>query len=560
MKIFRFKSFDFQTFTKAYAERCKEQKDQRPVQDNWIVRSTTAEFVELGLATQEELDAIPVLTENDAPVVRKAIRQTQSETRLLEKASYLMDEIIYRAALNAKDDPEKPLMTGMNASLMKTIVGRDYKPILDAFKDLNYIREAKSYDIDKARTFEVIDGITEVDCPREIERKEREYRERTKEILTKVRDEKMVKTLTRVRRISDPKATDASSTKFIIQYNKGLNKIRIADEDGLNKAIPVLKVKAEKELNDKGKPKDPESIRIYFDALSRTLREEKSIYDIDAQGRIYHVFTGMKRELKNYLTIRYALDCKNSHPILLNYIIYRRKQSKITIGYEMSLGMHRLYNEEESGEEKKKRHTKHHYSGKYIRNYLNNNGIHSMSLAFFTDDELKYIYETTNGIFWDNLCEEHPEFDRTDLKKKLFKEVFYSKTSRMTYKKKETGERIEKEYGRAFKKRYPNVYRVIADWKHPEKHKDIQRYIEENGIKAEKPSASLSIAMMSLESHIFRSVLEALYRKRYYAINIHDCIIIPETGNKHQPTREEVERILMKEYAKYGLVPTMKVE
>ena len=65
---------------------------------------------------------------------------------------------------------------------------------------------------------------------------------------------------------------------------------------------------------------------------------------------------------------------------------------------------------------------------------------------------------------------------------------------------------------------------------------------------------------MSLESRIFRSVLASLFKKRYYAVHIHDCIVIPETGNKHQPTREEVERLLMKEYAKYGLVPTLKAD
>ena len=555
MKILRFKTFDFQAFKHAYTQRCDEQRDTREVLENEIARANAADFVELGLMTQEELNDMPVLDESDARVVRKTIRMTQSETRLMEKATYLMDEMIYGAALNAKDDPEQPLITSMNASLMKEVIGRDYVPILEAYKELNYIKLRKNYDIGEARIYEVIDGIEEVDCPRELERKVKEYRERTEEILTKRKDEEMVKTLTRVRKIDNAKATDASSTKFITHYTKGLNKIRIADEEGLNKAIPELKAKAEKELNAKGNPKDPESIRIYFDAVARALREEKSIYKIDPQGRIYHAFTGMKRELKNYLTIDFSLDCKNSHPLLFNYIIYKTRYAKPTMGYKMSLLMHKLFNEEE----REKGWSKYHYSGKYIRKYLNNNGIYSLALAYFTDDLLKYIYETTNGIFWDNLCEEHPEFDRDTIKKKLFEEVFYSNKTRMVFKKK-SGERIEKEYGKAFRKRYPNAYRVIADWKHPEKHEEIQKYLRENGIFAAKPTTSLSLAMMSLESRIFTSVLEALYRKRYYAISIHDCIIIPQTGNTHQPTREEVEQLLLKEYAKYGLIPTFKKE
>ncbi len=555
MKILRFKTFDFLAFKSAYSKRCEEQRDTRKVLENNMARANTADFVEYGWISPEELDTMPVLTDADAPVIRKVIRKTQSERRLMEKTAYLMDEIIYGATLNAKDAPEKPLIVSMNASLMKEVVGRDYVPILEAYKELNYIKVEKEYDIGEARIYEVIDGIEEVDCPREMERKVREYREKTTAILTRMKDEEMVKTLTRARIIDNPKATDASSAKFIARYTTGLNKIRIADEEGLNKAIPELKAKAEKELNDKGNPKDPESIRIYFDAIARALREEKSIYEIDFQGRIYHLFTGLKRELKKYLTIDFSLDCKNSHPLLFNYIIYKTRYAKPTMGYEMSLMMHKLFNEKEE----RKGWSKYHYSGKYIRKYLNNNGINSLALAYFTDDLLMYIYETSNGIFWDNICEEHPEFDRNSIKKKLFEEVFYSHKTRMVYKKK-SGERIEKEYGKAFRKRYPNAYRVIADWKHPEKHEEIQKYISENGISTTKPSTSLSLAMMSLESRIFTSVLESLYRKRYYAISIHDCIVIPQTGNTHQPTREEVERLLLKEYAKYGLIPTFKEE
>ena len=187
MKILRFKTFDFQAFRNAYAKRCEKQLDMRPITENEITRYNAADFVDNGWIQEEERQATPVLTEADAPVIRQAIRKTQSETRLLEKATYLMDEMIYGATLNAKDDPEQPLITSMNASLMKEVIGRDYVPILEAYKELNYIKLRKNYDIGEARIYEVIDGIEEVDCPRELERKVRGYREKTKEILTKRR-------------------------------------------------------------------------------------------------------------------------------------------------------------------------------------------------------------------------------------------------------------------------------------------------------------------------------------------------------------------------------------
>ena len=546
MKILRFKTFDFQAFKNAYAERCDEKRDTREVLENEIARANAADFVEMGLMTPEELNDMPVLEESDAPVVRKTIRMTQSETRLLEKATYLMDEVIYRSILNARNDPDATGKAIMNARIMKEVLGRDYKPILEAFTDLNYTRCDETYESSTAKAYEVLDGIEEVDCPREIERKIQEYQQKTKELLTIARKEQQIRTMTRLMRQQDPGATEEQAASFLKRYTAGLNKIKIADETGLNKAIPMLKAKAEKELNDKGKPKDPESIRIYFDALARTLREDKDIYVIDTQGRMYHFLTGLKRELKDYLTIDFSLDCKNSHPLLFNYILFFSKHCGPRDAYEISLRMKDIAplvdGKDALGE--------YHYVGKSIRNLLISSGLKEAPLAVFTDDELKYIYETTNGVFWDNICREHPEYERSDIKQKMFAEVFYSNTTRLVYK----------EYGKMFKDRYPNVYREIVRWKTPGKYYDIQRYLDDNGVYAKKPTASLSVALMSLESRIFRSVLASLYRKRYYAVHIHDCIVIPQTGNTHQPTREEVERLLMKEYAKYGLVPTLKAE
>ena len=546
MKILRFKTFDFQAFKNAYAKRCDEQRDTRKVLENEIARANAADLVEMGLITQEELVEMPVLGESDAPVIRKTIRMTQSDARLMEKATYLMDEVIYRFILYARNDPDATGKAIMNARIMKDVLGRDYKPILEAFGDLNYTTCDETYESSTAKAYVVVDGFVETDCPPEIERKIKEYQQKTKELLTVARKDYQIRTLTRLMRQQDPGATEEQAASFLKRYTAGLNKIKIADETGLNKAIPKLKAKAEKELNDKGEHKDPESIRIYYDALSRTLREDKDIYVIDTQGRMYHFLTGLKRELKDYLTIDFSLDCKNSHPLLFNYIIFFSKHCGPRDAYEISSRMKDiapLVNSMDALGE-------YHYVGKSVRNLLISSGIKEAPLAVFTDDELKYIYETTNGEFWDNICREHPEYDRSDIKQKMFAEVFYSNTTRLVYK----------EYGKMFKDRYPNVYREIVRWKTPGKYYDIQRYLDDNGVYAKKPTASLSVALMSLESRIFRSVLASLYRKRYHAVHIHDCIVIPQTGNTHQPTREEVERLLMKEYAKYGLVPTLKAE
>ena len=314
MKILRFKTFDFQAFKAAYSKRCEEQRDRRPVDENEIARANAADFVEYGWIGPGELEGMPVLIDDDAPVIRKAIRMTQSETRLMEKATYLMDEIIYRSVLYAEDKPEVPLKATMNASLMKDVLGRDYKPILEAFADLEYVKCDETYSDDEAKSYYVHDGIEELDCPREIEKKVEAYRQKTKDRLTKIRREEQVKAMTKTLKQNDPDATEETATKFIKRYVDGLNKIKIADEKGLNKEISTLM---------KATPTEhQEQTRIYYDYINRTLRDKKDLYEIDAQGRMYHFLTSLKRELKDYLSISFSLDCKNSHPLLFNYIIF----------------------------------------------------------------------------------------------------------------------------------------------------------------------------------------------------------------------------------------------
>ena len=538
MKVLRFKTFDFQAFKNAYAERCKEKTDRRPVTENRLVRDTTADFVALGWAKPEELEQMPVLEESDAPVVRKTIRKTQNETRLEEKATYLMDEIIYRSILYTKDDPGITGKAIMNATIMKDVLGRDYKPLLEAFADLNFTRCDETYESRTAKAYEVIDEIEEIECPRDIEKKVKEYQKKTKELLTIARKEQQIKMMTRLMRQQDPEATEENAKSFLKRYITGLNKIKIADETGLNRAITHLKETAS--------PDHKEGTKVYYDYVERTLREDKEIYKIDTQGRMYHCLTSLKRELKDYLNIKFSLDTRNSHPLLFNYIIFHSKHCGPRDAYEITSRMKDIAPAVEALNASEE----YHYVGKSVRNLLISSGIKEAPLAVFTDDELKYIYETTNGVFWDGVCREHPEYDRADIKQKMFAEVFYSNTTRLVYK----------EYGKMFKDRYPNVYREIVRWKTPEKYYDIQRYLDENDIKAKKPTASLSVALMSLESRIFRSILASLFRKRFYAIHIHDCIVIPETGNTHQPTLEDVKRIMMTEYAKYGLVPSLKAE
>jgi hypothetical protein len=163
------------------------------------------------------------------------------------------------------------------------------------------------------------------------------------------------------------------------------------------------------------------------------------------------------------------------------------------------------------------------------------------------DDELKYIYETSTGQFWDNIVRKYPEYDRIEIKEKMFAQVFYSNSEKVEWYYK---------FGNAFQEQYPNVMRLIKAWKKRENKEWVDAYMTKNELSYDKPEAALSIAMMNLEARIFREVLRRMYRKRWRAFHIHDCIIVPQTTGKNQPTRDEVIGIMRDVYKECGLLPT----
>jgi hypothetical protein len=163
------------------------------------------------------------------------------------------------------------------------------------------------------------------------------------------------------------------------------------------------------------------------------------------------------------------------------------------------------------------------------------------------DDELKYIYETSTGQFWDNIVRKYPEYDRIEIKEKMFAQVFYSNSEKVEWYYK---------FGNAFQEQYPNVMGLIKAWKMQENREWIDAYMNKQKLYDYKPEAALSIAMMNLEARIFGEVLKRMYSKRWRAFHIHDCIIVPQTTSKNQPSRDEVISIMKDVYKVCGLLPT----
>ena len=316
--------------------------------------------------------------------------------------------------------------------------------------------------------------------------------------------------------VLQPLISNRFGPDFQKQYEISLSKIHIANKQGFQAFV-------EQRLEEKPKG------RLYYEYIREGLEEkQKHIQKIDAAGRIYHILTNAKREVKQYLNIAISADCKNSHPMLFNFFIFRSHGINYEDAYQISLAMHSIENASQ------------------LRKSLSKL-VASNLLDLFKYDELKYIYETSTGQFWDNIVKKIPEYDRAQVKEKMFAEVFYSKTHQVK------GYQI---FGRKFQKQFPNVMRLIKAWKKEENRAWIDAYMSKRNLSYNKPEAALSIAMMNLEARIFGEVLKRMYRKRWRAFHIHDCIIVPQTTSKNQPSRDEVISIMKDVYKVCGLLPT----
>ena len=318
-----------------------------------------------------------------------------------------------------------------------------------------------------------------------------------------------------------------------------INRFNINNEKGFNKyANEQIALQPTKES--------------YYNFIKESFKNDLKIYSIDGNNRIYHLLTSLERELKQFINIRFSLDCKNSHPLLFNYFIFNSKGISIELSYLISsilfnIDYSFIYSISNN-----------HYDIEKLCNILINNNIEKSIIAKFAPDELLYIYKTTKGLFWDDILTEHQGegYDRAEIKQKMFAEVFYSKTPKIAWK----------EFAKEFKAQYPNVYNLIIRWKEPTKYKDLndcllarnKAVLLDGKTYSQNPETALPNIMMDLESEIFREVLKSLYRKRIPAVHIHDAIVIPDIRAKVDV--EQVESVMRDVYKKHGLHPTFSVD
>lgn len=446
----------------------------------------------------------------------EAKRGAKSRSVIENKCRYLQDAIIRMA--NRKQDDKT---FSLNADILKSVIGNEYKTMLDVFVEMKYISigdgkwgEGKRYYYQQGK-YSMLYTLNDVEVYLTepfINLKIQEYKEKT---IEKVKEQFEL--------YAKPEIIRQFGESFLKSYLTSLNKIKIEDEQGLKEYIRT-------------KTADNPNSNPYYRYVSIELKNKnKSIYRVDDSHRIYHILTNLDRNIKQYLNIDLSIDCKNSHPLLFNYFIFNKLNISFSQSFTISSFIHSIDN------------SSFHNDGKNLRNLLISNNIEIEQVAKMKDDELEYIYKTSKGLLWDEICEAHPELDRKEVKVAMFQAVFYSHSP--------IADRWN-DYAKEFKSHYPSVYKLIGDWKRRKTSEMVKNYMAEHQLPIDKCSASLSVAMMALEADIFTTILKRLYSKRWNALHIHDCIIIPKTTNKNQPTRDDVVEIMRDVYRSFGLVPT----
>lgn len=456
--------------------------------------------------------------------VRKPRKPLNDDTRILNKAIYLVHTIAYRQATNREENVEG---ASIQYAILQRTIGEDVYELLRSLQQLGYIEIDGKYIVGtSSKHYKVLDNINTTHCSNHTIKK---YINKTKELLKDAV----------LKRMTTPEFRAEYGDFFAETYIKNLNKLKIKDENGFNKYInEQIAIQPTKES--------------YYNFIKESFKNDFKIFSIDYNNRIYHILTSLERELKQFINIRFSLDCKNSHPLLFNYFIFNAKGISIELSYLISsilfnIDYSFIYSISNN-----------HYDIEKLCNILINNNIEKSIIAKFTPDELLYIYKTTKGLFWDDILTEHQGegYDRAEIKQKMFAEVFYSKTPKIAWK----------EFAKEFKAQYPNVYGLIERWKEPLNHDDLKNcllarnkaVLLDGKAYTKDQETALPNIMMDLESEIFRELLKSLYRKRIPAVHIHDAVVIPDT--RAQVDVEKVESVMRDVYKKFGLHPTFSVD
>lgn len=253
-------------------------------------------------------------------------------------------------------------------------------------------------------------------------------------------------------------------------------------------------------------------------------KDNLGITNVDDRGRIYHFLTNCPRLLRKYFNLKFDIDIANSQPLLFcDFLIKKYDIDYSIIDYIRNID-YSLLNKVDRGD--KNIYNK----GKQLCKLLKDSNLEVQKFEEIPSDVLLYIFSCMKGMFWDDFVMTFAELDRGEVKESLFREVFYSHSRTMRYK----------QYGKVFAEIYPSVWHLIREMK--------------------KDAEQLCDKITRVESELFHTILEHCFANGWVVTSIHDAVIVLDVpGNEHIDEGELID-IILSEYRKHGLIPTVHLE
>ena len=448
--------------------------------DNIIAR-----HIELVTTPKERV--VDLKIENNVPVFEtEVVREAKPAPRkaiLLPKYIYLIHTIIMRCRA------DKCHFTKLSYKTMIEVLGKHYTDMLRTLEDMGIIGLTTAYEVGKygrsilLRNWNIGFTVTK-------NKKVIEYAQKVAELVGDYIEDGIKK---------------YGDNEFIKNYQDSLTLLQLTKK---NEAIDYIRNK--KYLSIKSK-------EFYLGKIESFNYDDKMIHSIDDNNRIYHYMTNLPRDLKFFFNIKYQCDIRNSHPLLFNlFLIDKYNISNDIIYYLLQIDGDIVDN---------------HYLGKQLCNILKNNNI-EIDLKSTPIDVLKYIYATSKGLFWDNFLDLFDDMERSEIKQKMFCEVFYSKKSKSTR---------FKPFAKIFKEHYPNVWKTIKE------------------LKAEDAD-KLPNDMMAHESRLFHQILTECYQLNWKVFSIHDAIIVLDIESNNHFDLDKLITIMTNVYSSNRLHSTVSVD
>ena len=301
---------------------------------------------------------------------------------------------------------------------------------------------------------------------------------------------------------------ELQASPFLSRYNKCLSRMDLVDK---NAALEYVESRKESFATD--------HIYQYYKARIEDFdRKKLMVQSVDRNNRIYHYLTNLPKVLRCFFNLKCQLDIANSHPLLFSYFIINHYNiSYKVISYLSSLEYKDICN--------------YHNKGKQLRKLLKYNGIEVQDSRTLPNDILAYVFTVMKGRLWDDFVQVFRTLSRQEVKTTLFHEVFYSYSTTTR----------NRPFARQFAEIYPSVWHFVRQMK------KVSR-------------GNVSNKIQSFESKLMGAILRRCFEHNWCVVSIHDAVVVLDVEENNCLNLDELRDIMIEEYSKYGLSPTLSLD